>query len=377
MQPITESPRDALTAAAVTALIRDAPSTSFGFGAELIDRSLNVVSDITSILQGGSVTRTSYADLHGSATLAIGEDLDWGAVLIRPYFTVRSTTTFARFNMGAYFTSSPRTQYGRSPVVHEVDGIDVLDALRTPVGESYSVGVGVGYLAAVETVLVALGYPAGAYVIDQTRASATLPSARSWVLDDNTTWLTVVNDLLGAIGYMGVWSDWDGRLRIQQYQSPAERPAEWTYDTLPATSMLSPVRTIERDMYSAPNRWVFYRSNNVDGAAPVEGDGVWTYTNESTGPTSVAGRGGRVITKPVGLDVADQDALIAAGQRVIDRDMRIEAKVTLSTWPNPLHWHFDRIELQDPQIGPTAQVLVTKWTLPFDGTPMSQEWSLL
>lgn len=377
MQPITAGPRSALTAAAVTALIRDAPATGMGFGCELLDRSLNVVRDISSATRAGSVTRTAYADLHGSATLAIGETLDWGAAIVRPYVTVFSPVTTARFNMGAYFTSSPKTEYGRTPVIHEVDGIDVIDALRTPVGESYSVGVGTGYLAAVETVLVALGYPAGAYVIDQTSAAKTLPSARTWLLDEGTTWLGIVNDLLGSIGYMGVWSDWDGRLRIQQYATPSSRPSEWTYDTLHATSMLSPVRTIEQDMYSAPNRWVFFRSNNVEGTAPVEGDGVWTYTNDVNGPSSVEGRGGRVITKPVGLDVADQASLIAAGQRVIDADMRVDTKVTLSTWPNPLHWHFDRVTLDDPEIGAVREALVTKWTLPFDGKPMSQEWTLL
>lgn len=377
MQPIVGPPRNLLTAAQMTTLIRDAPATRMGFGCELLDRALNVVQDITTSMVSGSVTRTAYADLHGSATLALATELNWGAALLRPYVTVTSAVTSARFNMGAYWTSTPRTSYGRRPLIHEVDGIDVLDALRSPVGESYAVGVGSGYLSAVETILVALGYPAGAYVIDQTRAASVLPSARTWLLDEGTTWLTIVNDLLGSIGYAGVWSDWDGRLRVEQYLSPSARSAEWVYDTLPATSMLSPVRVVERDLYSAPNRWVFYRSNNVEGTPPIEGDGVYTYTNQSFGPTSVDGRNGRVFTKPVPLDAADQATLVAAAQRTIDADMRTTAKVTLSTWPNPLHWHFDRIELRDPEIGPTTQALVTKWTLPFDGKPMAQEWTLL
>lgn len=377
MQPLTASPRNALTEAAVVALIRDAPATRFGFGCELIDRSLTVIADISADMQAGSVTRTSYADLHGSATLMLAAELDWGAALLRPYFTVTSTQTTARFNMGAYFASTPKTSYGYRPVVHEVEGIDVIDALRTPVGESYAVAAGVGYLSAVESVLVALGYPVGAYVIDQSAAASVLPSARTWVLDETTTWLGVVNDLLGSIGYMGVWSDWDGRLRVQRYASPTARGPEWTYDTLPATSMLSPIRTVERDMYNAPNRWVFFRSNNIEGSPPVEGNGMYTVVNNTNGPTSIEGRGGRVITRVAALDVADHAALIANGQRIVDADMRIEAKVTLSTWPNPLHWHFDRLEVRDPEMGPPSQALCTKWTLPFDGKAMTHEWSLL
>lgn len=377
MQPIIGSPRDLLTSAKVTTLLRDAPATRMGFGCELIDRNLNVIQDITDSTVTGSVTRQSYADLHGSATLALAQELDWGSAIVRPYVTVASPVTTARFNLGAYFTASPTTTFGGRPLVHEVDGIDILDALRVAVGESYAVDSGAAYLTAVESILVALGYPVGAYVIDQTKASTVLPSARTWVMDETTTWLGIVNDMLSSIGYMGVWSDWDGRLRVQQYLTPSARPPEWVYDTGAATSMLSPLRHLEQDLYNAPNRWVFFRSNTIEGSTPVEGNGIYTVLNQSNGKTSIEARGGRVITRVVPLDVADHQSLVERAARTVDADIRVQSKVTLSTWPNPLHWHFDRVELQDPAFGPTQQALCTKWTLPFDGKPMPQEWSLL
>lgn len=377
MQPFAAAPRDALTSAQVVRLIRDDPATGMGFGGELIARDLSVIADISSVLTTGSVTRSSYADLHGSAVLAIADELDWGSALVRPYVTLSNAVYTARFNLGAYFLSTPKTAYGTRPRVHEVDGIDVLDALRDAVGESYAVAQGVGYLATVETILGALGYPAGAYVIDQSAAAQTLPSARAWLLDESTSWLTIVNDLLAAVGYQGVWSDWDGRLRLQPYMSPSSRAPEWTYDTGPTTSMLAPSRSVERDLYSAPNRWVFYRSNNIEAEPPVEGNGLYTFVNQSNGPASVDARGGRVKTRVVPLDVADHAALVQTAQVTVDADMRITARAEISTWPNPLHWHFDRVELQDPEIGPTVQALVTRWTLPFDGRAMTHEWSLL
>lgn len=375
MQPLTGGPRSAVTSAAVTALIRDSVALRVAAGLELLDRSLSVIADITDLLVAGSVTRSSYADLHGSATLAIESTLDWGSAIVRPYMVLSSTATTARFNLGAYYTPTPKTTLGESPLVHEVACLDILDGLNAPVGETYAVAAGAGYLATVEAILQAQGYTA--YFIDQTSAAAILPTARAWPLDERTTWLGVCNDLLASIGYYGIWSDWDGRLRVAQYVSPSSRPPEWRYDIGDGTSMLTPGRTIERDFYRAPNRWVFYRSNNVDSSPPVEGNGLYTVVNQADGPTSIEARGGRVITRPVPLDIADQGSMVKAAQQIVDADMHVKTRLTLGVAPNPLHWHFDVVSLDDPDVGPSGPALVTKWTLPLDGGDGAQEWSLL
>lgn len=375
MQPPNAPPRDALTVAQVTALIRDAPALRISAGCELLALDLTVLDDLTDVLAGGEVTRESYATLHGSAKLLIEGSLDWGSAIVRPYMTIRSATTSARFNLGAYYTSTPTTNLAESPIIHDVQAYDILDGLNSPVGEAYAVDAGVGYLATVEVILRDQGYTQ--FVIDQSSTAAVLPSARVWPMDEATTWLTVINDLLGSIGYAGIWSDWDGRLRVHPYASPAQRAAEWTYDADVATSMLTPQRSIERDFYRAPNRWVFYRSNAVDGPAPVEGNGIYTYVNQTEGPTSVDARGGRVITKPVPLDVADQAALVAAARITIDADLRQKTTLRLGTAPNPLHWHFDRVRVDDAAIGRATEVLAPTWTLPLDGEDMTHEWAVL
>ncbi len=375
MQPLTAPPRDGLTAAAVTVLIRDTPGLHVSAGCELIDLGLNVVADISDRLAGGAVARESYATLHGSAQLSIEDTLDWGTAIVRPYLVLASPQTTARFNLGAYFTSTPKTELGAEPVLYRAECYDILDLLADPVGGAYAVPAGAAYLSTVEAILRERGYQR--FVIDQSAAAKVLPSAKTWAMDENITWLTVVNELLGSVAYRGVWSDWDGRLRLEPYLSPGSQSSEWTYDVTLETSMLADPRTVTRDFYRAPNRWVFYRSNGIDGPAPVEGDGVYTYTNQSAGPTSVDARGGRVTTKPVPLAVADHASLVAAAQITIDADLRLSTKLDIRTAPNPLHWHFDRLTVDDPAIGPPAAALCTKWTLPLDGSDMSQDWTLL
>jgi hypothetical protein len=197
-----------------------------------------------------------------------------------------------------------------------------------------------------------------------------------WPLTAETTWLNIVNDLLAAIGYRGLWSDWDGRLRCEPYLSPGERAVEWTYDTTDqATSMLAVKRIISRDYYNAPNRWVAIRNNDVAGTTPVEGNGVYTYVNQYNGLTSVEARDGRVITSILQLDAADQAALIAQTNKAIETDLRLQTKYTVESSPNPLHWHFDKLIYKDNEIGTEVKVMSTNWELPLLGGNMRHNWT--
>jgi hypothetical protein len=322
-----------LSAAQVQSLIRDTAALKTSAGVELLDIGLNVLADLTDVFGGGTVSRSSYATLHGTAVL-------------RPYMVLNDGVTFARFNLGAYLTSSPREEVGEAPATHEIAGYDILHWLNTPVGEAFSVDAGTGYLAAAETILTTQGIVA--YQIDQTRADAVLPTARIWPLDDNTTWLNIVNDLTSAIGYQGIWSDWNGALRIVPYDNPTDRATEWLYDTDPLTSMLGQQRVAVRD-----------------------------FVNESTGPTSRAARGRTITAAPQQVDAVDQTALIALAQSRIDADLRLMTTFEMTTAPNPLHWHFDRVTVDDPELGILPDALVTKWDLPLDGGDMAQSWSLL
>jgi hypothetical protein len=374
MQVLTAPPRQAFTDATIIRIIRDEPAVEFSAGLELLNMGLQVLDDLTNDFIGGSVARNAYATLHGTATLGLTRVLDWGRAIVRPYMNMTDGTTLIRFNLGAYFTSTPERTLGYEPETYGIAGYDMLHGLSTTVGEAYAVDAGVGYLDAVAAILTAQGYTR--FVIDRDAAGTVLPSARVWPIDEQTKWLTIVNDLLGAIGYQGIWSDWDGWLRVHKYVSPSARSSEWTYDVDPETSMLDTLRTLRRDYFEAPNRWVAVRTNNIDGAAPVEGDGIYTYVNQYLGDTSVQARG-RIISKVVPLEAADQASLVAAAQKTIDADTRTSATMALTTWPNPLHWHFDRVTLNDPDVGPVADVLSTSWTLPLDGSLMSHGWSLL
>lgn len=364
MQPRTNTTRT-LTSAQLVALLQDSPDPLLTGGLELVDLGLNLVEDISDDLLGGEVTRNSYATMHGSLTINVARVLDWGAALIRPYLAITGTVPgqgrlSARFNLGVYHPTIPETVTGASVPTWGVGGYDILWRLAQPVGDAYAIAAGDPYLAAVEQILLARGYQA--YVINQVSAATVAPADRTWVFDETTTWLTIVNDLLSSIGYAGIWSDWDGRLRCEPYILPQARANEWVYSDDQATTMLGVQRTIVRDYTDAPNRWVTYRSNNVDDVAPVEGNGIVTIQNDNIGDTSVTARGGVVITKVTGVDAADQPSLIAQANAIAQTDMDIPRVIT-GTLPvaNPLHWHFDRVYLRTAEY--LGDVQCTEWNL--------------
>jgi hypothetical protein len=378
MQPLTDPPRDGLSAAQVVDLLQNQPAIVVAGGLEIVDIGLTVIEDISDDLAGGNVERNSYNTLHGSARLRITRVIDWGGDLLRPYVVISGGGVSARWNLGVYHPSTPTWPLDQSPPTFEVEGYDILLRLAQPVGSSYSILAGETYLGKVEQLLQQRGY--GQYLIDPDRAATVSPTSRVWAFDPQTTWLTVVNDLLASVGYAGIWSDWDGRLRCEPYQTPLDRSPEWYYTDAAAITMLSTKRSVDHDFFAAPNRWIAYRSNLVEGETPVEGNGIYTFTNDGVGETSVQARRGLVITRPPeGFDVADQQALIAQAQSMIDADMHVPSVYHVETAPNPQHWHFDRMMVFDSAAFPAADVMCTQWSLPLpaDTGDMSQEWRVL
>jgi hypothetical protein len=359
-------------------VLRDSPSIVVDKGLEVIDMSLNATADVSASLGAGWVARSAYATLHGTAGMELTQELDWGADIIRPYIITSDGygTTNLRWNLGAYILDIPARGVKENPPTWNLEAYDIIALLDNPVGESYAVAAGQSYLLAAIEACTSQGFTQLA--VDYSNVDMVLAAARAWPIDPNTTWLKIVNDLLGSIGYQGLWSDWDGRLRLVPYAAPSTRAAEFTYDTGLLTSMMNDDIQLREQYAKTPNKWVYVQTSERADDSPVsEGDGIYTYVNQSVGKTSVDARKGRIIVRVEPVDAVDQDALVARADQGISADMSLSAKVTVTTSPMPAHWHFDRLQVNDPRLGPPLEVLSTQWTLPFDGGDMSHEWTVL
>lgn len=375
MQTLNAPPRDGLTTAQVTAALQ-ADAVTFDFGLELLDAGLNVVDDISEDFAGGKVKRVMNAIIHGTCDLQISRALAWGTVLVRPYMLVTGAGATARFNVGVYCLTTPDQVVGLTPATFAVQGADRLYLLTRTVGDTYVVAAGTGYLAAVQGAITAAGL--SGVLLDSSAAAAVLPADRVWPLipsqGNPSTWLNIVNDLLGDINYRGMWADENGLFRSAPYVDPTVRGREFTFDTSDPRTLVGEQRTLTQDIWQTPNKWIFVQSNRATGAAaPSEGDGVYTVTNNADGPTSVVARG-LTWPKQVALTAADQSSLVAQGDSIVAADKRTSSTVAATTAPFPAAGHYDVFAYVDAELGALWKVQASQWQLDLTGADMSWTW---
>lgn len=372
MQPLTASPRDGFTETQIRDLLT-APDLSVDFGCQLLDPALNLVSDISADVAGGTVKHDSLANIHGTVDLSISRQLAWGAARVRPYMLMSSATTGvtgAKFMLGVYLLTTPSTPLAESPVTFSTTGFDQLYLLQAPVNDSYFVAAGSNVLTAVRAALTSAGILAPV-LLDSSASAAVLGSDMVFPLtsSESPTWIKIVNALLASITYWAIWCDQDGAFRSGPYLVPASRPSEWTLVVGDLTTgIVSTDRTVVNDLWSAPNRWVFVQ--NGLPSAPAAGAGMYTVDNVSTGLSSQASVG-RVVPAPaVFLDAVDQANLAAQGDALVAAAQRATEVITCKLSPFPIARHFDRLTYSDPALGAARQVQCRSWSLPLDGSDM-------
>lgn len=365
-----------LSAAGRVALL-EAPHLVVDSGCELLDADDVMLGDISEHLvpAGSSVSRGIYRTVHGSCVLNLSVELQWGWQRVRPYILLSSdAVTFYRWNLGVFLLSTPDRQVSVTPPVWTVSGFDKLDVLNTPHGQSYALAAGEVVLDAVSALIVAAGE--SKVRLDATAAAVTTPSARVFPMSGgedsgDTTTLNIINQLLSSIGYRSLWVDRDGWYRSEPYRSPAELPSVWSYSADSATTMVSQERVQSADFYDAANVVVAVNDDPEASSIPMEGDGMFTLSNQSDGPTSIDGRGGREIRRVLRGQYTSQSALESAARQSMDAQKRLTTYVHLSASPNPIHGHFDAVNYSDAALSVNGRYLVTDWDLPLDGSDMS------
>lgn len=367
MDGLTAPPRDHLTDAQVRKLLTGQGVTR-GFGCELLDGDNNVVDDLGPDCKGFTVSRDNNAEVHGALRITLARELAWGRVRVRPYRILRKGGISARFNRGVFVLTTPDTNRGRTPVLFEVSGSDLLYPLTRQVGDTRSVLTGTAYLTALRTLLVDSGV-GGTVFLDGDRADAVLPETRTWALSSSgPRWLDIANDLLAEIGYVDLFVDTDGNFRSRPVADAATRAPEWRFDTTDElTDVVAADRSETYDTYSAPNSWRFVRQPL--GYEPFAGDesnppdGIYDVENQSEGDSSIDSIGRVHVTHF--LNVADQAALVAEGDRIVSADRRRERRITMRVDPLPIAAHADVVELLDA--GRLLKMQVASWEEPTTG----------
>lgn len=341
---------------AVQAVVRD-PQVEVDVTCELgtDDGWTDISGDL---VVAGQVELDSFRTIHRTCRVVVSRVLDWGKARIRLSMTLTSPSGSFTAPLGVFVLSTPVTVAGELPSTFQVDGFDLLEVLDQPYGSTFVAEAGTGYLANARSLVEAAGLSVS-FVDEQD--DRMLSQDRVWPIDEQTTTLGIVNELLSAVGFRRLNVGPEGVARSQPYRPPADRGVEWTYDAGSDDTSVGEQRTATFDFFDAPNRLVAVSDDPETDLDPV------VLENQDDGPTSIAGRG-RTITAVRSFEAADAAALEAQATEEFDLLSKVAEEFEVSVSPNPLHGFRDVVRLVDPELGVSRKAMVRSWTLPLDGS---------
>lgn len=200
--------------------------------------------------------------------------------------------------------------------------------------ELLHIAAGENYITRIQTLLIACGIP----VILATPTSEVFQEAREdW--DIGTSYLAIVNELLGEINYNPVWFNREGQAVLEPASVPLAENIEHTLSDLPddvldgAAEIIRMLPSISRrtDIYQAPNVF-FCICSNPDKSGPL------TSRAENRNPQSPLSiqRRGREIVKVVKVNnIASQNALDLYAERICNESMISGETIQVATAIQP------------------------------------------
>jgi hypothetical protein len=339
------------------------------FGLELLDENDILIEDISDELRGGWVDRNNYGTVHGSCELQLSRPFTWETARMRPRITLVGAGLTKTWNEGVYLAPSPDTELGETPATHKVRGQDKLALLNRPVGESYSLAAGSGYLAGVRAIITASGVTGLAPLLDGTAESTTLTTAMVWLLDPSAppTFLGMANDVLAMLGYRGLYANRDGRFCSEPYQSPGVRTPTWTFDlTDQQKQMVREDRQMRRDELDRTNYFVFVRTGMA--TKPISGAGLYIVDNSGTGTK---------YKRTWWLPVESQTELVSKGNETVEEMTQRKWTINFPCSPAPVLWHFDVVNYWDMQAGGYLKGQIMNWRQPLDLSDMAVQMEVI
>lgn len=366
--------------------IINGPAVKVGVSVHLLDGQLNFVEDITSDLIDGEIEYNALADIHRSCNLILTRRLRWGVDLVKLTMHLADSKSTVSCPVGVFTLTSPVSSVDEVPQSYDVPGYDRLFFLRREVGDDYSIAAGVTYYDALTTVFQDAGLSG---VLLSSRASDhTLPVTKTWPLvpqdeydpDQNDTpvsWLRVVNDLLRAVNFRGVFVNNDGRYVCAPYQSPVSRAPSYTFSDSSRIPILGTKRSAHRDVWGVPNRWVAIASNPPEGVVPSTANGlIQVRNNVSDGITSQDMRDGLVWPITLKYEVASSSVLSDVVDRRVESDTQTVTRFDpVVSFPFPFTEHVDVFNYSDSSLGVSSKVQVSSYRLPLSGEDMEWVWT--
>jgi len=326
------------------------------FRYELLN-SVNTLLGDLDVVSAASVANNMFADIKRTAKFTIKDDsvINYLSNRIKPYVRLRMPDGgYVEWPQGVFLLSTPARQWkAGASLMREVEGYDQLLVLMdNKIEARYTAESGNTYTGYVTALLT----EAGITDTNITASALTLPTDREWAPD--TTFLTIINNLLSAINYDSLSFDEDGKAIAQPYVSPADRTSEFTYNT-GETGVMSGDVNQTLDLFAVPNKWV------ITVSSPDQAVLTSSYTNNgATSPTSTVSRGRTIVDFRKLEEAADQTTLDNKVARIAFNASQVYEVVEFSSLIMPIHQNADVVTVGITEMGIAASFSEHEWTMP-------------
>lgn len=345
---------------------------------EVLDKDQNHLGWLIGVeSDSGSLEISASASVKGSGSITVRDvddpegprHWDWTMCRIKPWCTIDGIAD--PYPFGVWIPSVPQeswTDKGRAWTVELLDRVSILDqdVYTDPATGNLraSFAKGTNVISIIRQIIADTGETSEAIENDP---SAVLTVDKTY--DAGTTKLQVVNDLLDGINYFSIYSDYEGRYRCDKYTAPTSRPLR--YEAVGPfeageTSIYSPEFTIDRDIFSIPNRVVGITTGDGD----TEGLTSIAVNLDPSSPYSQPNRG-RWITKILtDIDGMTQASLDAYVQRNLQTSMSVASSIPLQHVLLPDLAVNQAVAIRNPEASIDIRAVVSKLTINMDPTAL-------
>lgn len=281
------------------------------------------------VLRADQISIRMSGDAEIKVTLSCRIDYDGSLDLLsdrlRPYQIINGEA----WPMGEFIVSTASEVERDGGHWWEVEAYDQTLLLRqaTTIG-ALRFAAGTTYLDAAKSLLADVGI---GRVIASPSSLTIAEDLEDWEI--GTSYLSIINDLLSAIGYRSIWFDRNGAARLSPAPAAVVKNLTHSYAAGEWSTLANGV-TRQTDAYAAYN--VFTAVYSPTDGEPMVATAV---NSNPLSPLSTVRRGRRICA-PVEVvdDISSQEALQAYADAMLSDAMMAVETVEFETAPVPSHW---------------------------------------
>lgn len=312
---------------------------------------------------GGEITWVSNAQVRAGGKITIEQDaaneINWLKRRIKVVMHIKDLDSFP---LGVFIPSAPSEVWSQTGLTLDVELLDKSSVLaQDAVQHTYSLAAGTNVTDTVRSLIASTGERAGSI----TDSNETLADAMTW--EPGTSKLEIVNDMLEAAGFFGLFADGNGAFRVERQRPAKDRPVRHRFLDDENVIYLADF-SYDKDLYAVPNKVVLIGQGTAETEAPVA---IATNQNPDS-PFSYQQRGRWIVDVQTGIEATTQANLEARAERRLAQLSSPTGTINIDHAPLPWLDVTDVVQFRRNKADINVKAVITQTQISFDPTALQR-----